>query len=167
MATGAASGLGCHAVGTQLTSTQLISPVPDDITVVYGPRFDSESMPGFIGPRRPLDLTPYQPIQTSKLHPAGINYPDVPRGYIKPTWNGAGLPNASGIYFLWADDAVEYVGQSIALNRRVTHGHGRVRQDHRISFVLIARAELQWAECWYIGCLRPRLNLAGRRQPWE
>lgn len=92
--------------------------------------------------------------------PAAGTYPDIPRGSIVPSRDGSGLPNAPGVYFLWAGDTVEYVGQSVRLAGRVKLGHDRVRPDHRISFVVLDRCELTWAECWYIGSLRPKLNFA-------
>ncbi|MBE0615233.1 MAG: hypothetical protein IH604_16290 [Burkholderiales bacterium] len=35
---------------------------------------------------------------------------------------------------------------------------GQVTADHLISFMFVDAFELDWAECWYIGTLRPRLN---------
>lgn len=89
-------------------------------------------------------------------------YPDVPAGRLQPSKDGAGLPETSGIYFLWSDDTVEYVGQSIKLCNRVRIGHDRLRKDHLISFVAVESRDLDWAECWYIGALRPRLNFGSR-----
>jgi len=86
-------------------------------------------------------------------------YPDVPAPFISPSFDGAELPETSGIYFLWAGDAVEYVGQSVNLRGRVRlPGHHRLKSDHRISFVFVDAHELDWAECWYIGALKPKLN---------
>lgn len=73
------------------------------------------------------------------------------------------IPAAPGIYFLWLGEVVDYVGQSLVLRRRLKSGnHHRMAAAHGISFVLIDRSELTWAECWYIGLLKPRLNAAPR-----
>lgn len=87
-------------------------------------------------------------------------YPPPPRGTIRPSNDGAGLPETAGIYFLWAGDAVEYVGQSIKLCARARMGHDRLRKDHLISYITVDARELDWAECWYIGALRPKLNFS-------
>jgi hypothetical protein len=85
-------------------------------------------------------------------------YPDAPIGTVRPSDTGVGLPQTAGIYFLWAGEVVEYVGQSIKLCNRVRLGHDQLRKDHLISFIELDPHELTWAECWYIGNLRPKLN---------
>lgn len=86
-------------------------------------------------------------------------YPAVPFTLIHPHMEGVGLPEASGIYFLWTKGSVDYVGQSVNLNRRVRLGnHHVLRDSHLISFVRIDKRELTWAECYYIGVLQPGLN---------
>lgn len=94
----------------------------------------------------------------NRLVPPHERYPDAPAGSIRPSDTGAGLPEAPGIYFLWAGELVEYVGQSIKLCNRVKVGHHQLRKDHLISYVELDARELTWAECWYIGALRPKLN---------
>lgn len=102
--------------------------------------------------------------QYKRLHATvgGEPYPDVPPPRIKPSKTGKGLPQAPGIYFVWQDDLVEYVGQSVVLCNRAKLGHERIRPGHRLSFVPIDRRDLDWAECWYIGKLRPILNFGSR-----
>lgn len=88
-----------------------------------------------------------------------VVYPAPPPPHLAPTDFGHGLPDVSGIYFLWKDGVVEYVGKSEKLNQRVVlKSHHRLREHHTISFVLIDKQDLNWAECWYIGVLRPKLN---------
>jgi hypothetical protein len=69
------------------------------------------------------------------------------------------LPESPGIYFLWAGTIVEYIGRSITINKRLSLGsHHVLTEDHQISFVLIERKYLSFAEHWYIGLVRPKLN---------
>jgi len=90
-------------------------------------------------------------------------YPAVSMTFVDPSAHGKSLPPSSGIYFLWEGDIVKYVGQSVRLNNRLRLGHHHILSaHHRISFVPIEVRMLDWAECHYIGLLRPSLNF-GRR----
>lgn len=74
------------------------------------------------------------------------------------------IPDASGIYFLWNGDSIEYVGQSIQLSKRLTLGsHHILKPHHKISYLLIERVEIDWAEAWFIGVCRPISNREGKR----
>ncbi len=89
----------------------------------------------------------------------GRLYPDAPPPTVTPTKEGIGIPEAPGIYFLWDGGIVEYVGQSTRLNRRLRLGsHHVLREDHLISFLFFDAIDLTWAENFYIGALRARLN---------
>lgn len=96
-------------------------------------------------------------------------YPPVPQPMIAPTLGGRGLPDAPGVYFVWDDDVVVYVGQSRSLCRRAKiSGHYKILAHHMLSYVLLPQAELTWAECYYIGVLRPIKNFgthASHRRP--
>lgn len=86
-------------------------------------------------------------------------YPQIPKPTDTPTATGGNLPRASGIYFLWKNDCIEYVGQAKQLCERVRLGnHHILRDDHMISFVLIEHRLLTWSECYYIGICKPELN---------
>ena len=90
-------------------------------------------------------------------------YPNVPLPLVVPTKEGFGLPSAPGIYFLWSGTVVEYVGQSVKLCERVRLGsHHVLRDDHMVSFLFFEKHELTWAECYYIGAVRPQLNFGSR-----
>ncbi|WP_156967785.1 GIY-YIG nuclease family protein [Methylosinus sp. PW1] len=81
---------------------------------------------------------------------------------IRPSKDGAGISSLSGIYFLWSGDVVVYVGQSKNLNKRLRIGvHERLNMKLMISYLMYDEKELNWAECYYIGILRPRLNFNG------
>lgn len=86
-------------------------------------------------------------------------YPSPPLPELPASLLGEGLPEEPGIYFLWRNGIIEYVGKSIKLNQRVVlKTHHVLREHHTISYVVLDERDLTWAECWYIGCLRPQLN---------
>lgn len=91
-------------------------------------------------------------------------WPPIQAPSIEPSKDGAGLPDISGIYFFWADQTVEYVGRSQSIHNRVRFGHHALKAHHRISYVPIEHRMIAWAECYYIGLLRPQLNF-GRNAP--
>jgi hypothetical protein len=87
------------------------------------------------------------------------DYSAIPKPTIQPSEKGENLPYASGIYFLWNGDKIEYVGQAKYICNRVRLGsHHILKEHHKISFVLINRRELTWTECYYIGITKPLLN---------
>lgn len=92
--------------------------------------------------------------------PEHIAYPPVPQPTIAPSRDGDGLPAACGVYFFWREGRVEYVGKSVNIKgrARVGRGHLALADHHRISFILVDAAVLNFAECFYIGVLRPVLN---------
>jgi hypothetical protein len=73
---------------------------------------------------------------------------------------GENMPEASGIYFLWDQDFVAYVGQSVNLRGRVRSTHDKVPQisSPLVTFLEFPTEELTFAECFYIGVLKPLLN---------
>jgi len=77
---------------------------------------------------------------------------------------GENMPATSGIYFLWdkSKDIVVYVGQSVNLRSRVRQSHDKVPQIQSplVSFLEFPIEELIFAESFYIGVLKPALNLA-------
>jgi len=97
-------------------------------------------------------------------------YPKVPDNwFIEPSYCGNGLPSEPGIYFLWLDGVVDYVGQAVRLKDRLTcrekgKGHHVLTDRHRINFVPTKIEYLNWAESYYIGILRPRQNFGIKQQ---
>lgn len=86
-------------------------------------------------------------------------YPDPPPPMFPASIEGDCLPEAAGIYFLWCDDKIEYVGKSSNLFNRVKlRTHHRLKKHHMISFLVFEPYEISWAECYYIGTLRPQIN---------
>jgi hypothetical protein len=87
-----------------------------------------------------------------KQPPNELGYPEIPDAGLDPHKEGAGLPPVSGIYFLWENDVIVYVGQSVRLCDRVKlGGHHVLKPHHRISYLPMASRDLTWAECYYIG----------------
>lgn len=89
-------------------------------------------------------------------------YPAVPAPipHLVPNIDGNGLPESPGVYFLWCNNEVEYVGMSVRLNKRVRFPYHHVlRQDHLISFLNFEDQQAAFkAERWYIGLLQPKYN---------
>ncbi len=95
-------------------------------------------------------------------------WPIVPRPIIAPSATGEQLPYVSGIYFLWNNDCIEYVGQAKYLcNRLKLKSHHVLKESHMISFVVVNRKELTWAECYYIGICKPKLNFGRMASYYE
>lgn len=87
-------------------------------------------------------------------------YPAIPLPAISAsTSEDNNIPHISGIYFLWKNDCIEYVGQSKVLCNRLKLGlHHILKPYHQISFIPIKREDLLWAESYYIGICKPKLN---------
>ena len=87
-----------------------------------------------------------------------IIYPDIPT-VDKISLSDRGLiPSASGIYFVWLDDVCEYVGQSKNLRNRVCPTHPKISSFDKFTFLPFAESDLNFAESYYIGIMRPRRN---------
>lgn len=95
-------------------------------------------------------------------HLGGL-YPPVPMSGRVPIAEEPSLPEASGVYFIWRDDVVQYVGQSINLSGRVKASHEHVLPGESATYVLLPREELNFAESFYIGVCRPPRNFGLRR----
>ena len=86
-------------------------------------------------------------------------YPDVPPPMVEINTEGEGLPSTSGIYFIWDNGIIVYVGQSIKLSQRLRlYGHHAIKSGEWISYVEIEKYDLHFAESYYIGTVRPIRN---------
>lgn len=97
-----------------------------------------------------------------------LPWPSVPADNRRAlSLKGDNMPNAAGIYFLWEKSTVVYVGQSINLSGRVRLNHDKAQfiKNAEVTFIEIPREDLNFAECFYIGVLKPRLNFGGHRHP--
>ncbi len=96
------------------------------------------------------------------------DYPQIPPPSVSPHKFGNGLPEVPGIYFLWLNGVVDYVGQSIRIARRLQLGkHHVLREHHGISFLPFEERELTWVECYYIGICRPQQNFGTRASHYD
>lgn len=97
-------------------------------------------------------------VMSAKCFSSKHSYPPVPTKTIPVTSNGKGLPRCPGVYFIWRDGSVVYVGESGKLSLRVRHSykHNKIFPGDEVSF--IATEDCQFAECYYIGLLRPFRN---------
>lgn len=86
-------------------------------------------------------------------------YPDIPSIFYAPHFGfRRNVPKASGIYFIVdAKKNYKYIGQSKNLNTRLS-GHICLDVDDFFNWVLIDEHDLNLAECYYIGLLRPYAN---------
>jgi hypothetical protein len=93
---------------------------------------------------------------------ANNKYPSPPAPTVRAHKDGVGLPSGSGIYFLWNEGQIAYVGQSICLIKRLRLGnHHAMIDGDEISYVEMEREKLTWAECFYLGALSPPRNFGG------
>jgi hypothetical protein len=93
-------------------------------------------------------------------------YPTPPGPAIFPSVGGADIPDAPGIYFLWSGDRISYVGRSVSLTSRLRlGGHHRLTETHRISYLVMPKKDITFAEYYYIGKYCPPLNL-GEHSPY-
>jgi len=88
-------------------------------------------------------------------------FDDVPKLFKKINDCRKIIPLKSGIYFLsnWIGGEVEYVGKSICLQQRLgTHPY----KNHLpyCSWITIKEQDLDYAECFYIGTIKPEYNFA-------
>lgn len=87
-----------------------------------------------------------------------VEYPTVPIATVPISLAVDALPETSGVYFVWYDDTVEYVGQAINLKNRVTERHERIFDGDRVSWLEFPVFSLNFAESYYIGVTCPSRN---------
>ena len=90
-------------------------------------------------------------------------YAPVPAPMVEASNLAEGIPDFSGIYFVWAGRNVVYVGQSVKLSGRCgIRYHDQIFAGEMLSWVPEPLPRLNFAESFYIGILRPERNF-GRR----
>ena len=93
-----------------------------------------------------------------KMSQDNLGYPNIPPAQYEPMEKGEGMPNSSGVYFVWDNSSLAYVGQSIKLKNRVTTGHPKIKRSDRLSYLEFNEDELLFAESYYIGVGQPWRN---------
>jgi len=97
-----------------------------------------------------------KPVRVYSRHP--ITYPEVPTDKFSIE-DPSVIPDISGIYFVWLHDICEYVGQSKNIRNRVcSKGHAKITLADQISYLPFEQSDLNFAESYYIGIMRPRRN---------
>lgn len=75
--------------------------------------------------------------------------------------NIAGMPFPSGVYFLYKNNILQYIGQAVYINRRIdTHINDLGKDFDAVYFIPVAISELDWVESYLIHQLNPPLNRA-------
>lgn len=87
-----------------------------------------------------------------------VIYPDIPIADQVSLSDRQSIPSVSGIYFVWLNDICEYVGQSKNLRNRVCPNHPKISIFDKLTFLPFAQSDLNFAESYYIGIMRPRRN---------
>lgn len=77
------------------------------------------------------------------------------------------FPDAIGIYFVWRRPVCVYVGQATSLRSRCSNSHPNIKKGDVIAFLEIDKLSLYYAECHYIGLLKPMRNFGGQRYHFE
>ena len=95
-------------------------------------------------------------------------YPEPPQPSVVSSKYGDGLPGRPGIYFVWRDDRIQYVGQSVNLNHRARLRYdGTIKIGDKLSWLPLPLESLYFAEAFYIGILRPERNFGhGKNRAW-
>lgn len=97
-----------------------------------------------------------RPVRVYSRHP--ITYPEVPTDKFSID-DPSMVPDVSGIYFVWLHDICEYVGQSKNIRNRVcSKGHQKITLVDKLSYLPFDKSDLNFAESYYIGIMRPRRN---------
>jgi hypothetical protein len=94
---------------------------------------------------------------------AGAATAAIPRPDIRYSFpdNPPPLPEASGVYFVWVEDAVVYVGKSTNLSKRCTMRHDNIYAGDHLSWLLVPPEELNGVEREFIRLCGPVRNNGG------
>jgi len=84
--------------------------------------------------------------------------PSPPAATVSPEAARLVFKGVSGVYFLWKDDTIDYVGRANCISSRLSPRHHRLMPHHRVSVVRMNRADSWVAEPYYIWRFRPPLN---------
>jgi hypothetical protein len=88
----------------------------------------------------------------------GDEMPDPPEQTTTVEIARAAFAETPGIYFLWGDSEIEYVGRANRIGKRISPSHHRLQPHHRVSIIEMPASESWVAECYYIWKYRPVLN---------
>ena len=95
----------------------------------------------------------------------GKEFRCAPPPMLTPTKGGEGIPRKPGIYFVWLEGLIVYVGKSTNLKGRITLSHQNIYPRDMISFIECEASMLDYMESMYIGAYMPNRNFGrGRRR---
>ncbi len=112
-------------------------------------------------------------IQTRERHYAGLqqayldaistnwswSYPPIPPKAVRASSAGEGLPTCPGVYFIWRNGGLAYVGQSKCVRGRCNLAqHEHLQSGDEISWLPFPQSDVLIAESFYIGIGRPWAN---------
>jgi hypothetical protein len=104
----------------------------------------------------------YTTLQQSYLSAVASNwtwqYPPIPPPMIRLRQEWQKVPTSSGVYFIWREGGLAYVGESVNLKQRLTCSHERVEDGDDVSWLLFPEHALTSSEAFYIGIGRPWSN---------
>ncbi len=109
------------------------------------------------------DITALLPVANADC--LAHKYTEVPGPIVEASRFGQGVANCSGIYFVWKDGRIVYVGKSRRLAGRCTLAHHAIAEGDWLSWIEFPLTMLNFAEYFYIGALKPIRNFglnAGR-----
>lgn len=86
-----------------------------------------------------------------------LRYPPIPPAMCLPGQYER-VPQSSGVYFVWENGRVVYVGKSSCLAKRATYGHEKITSRDSVSWLLFPADVLEYAEAFYIGVAMPERN---------
>lgn len=89
---------------------------------------------------------------------AVAEYPPVPLPFGLHPVPEDQIPTTSGVYLAFASGLCAYVGQSINLRNRLSPAHEKLRTGDSIAWIGFPSQALNFAECYYIGIMRPFRN---------
>jgi len=92
-------------------------------------------------------------------------YPEAPEPMCQVTERGDGLPEESGVYFVFSEDIIVYVGKSEKLRSRAKLSHEHIRRGEWLSWLVMPIAEMFFAELFYIWVYQPMRN-GGKENPY-
>jgi hypothetical protein len=96
----------------------------------------------------------------ARVVPVEYPFPPPPPSVPITIHDGEMIPQFSGCYFGWDGVMVRYVGKAVNLRKRLTPSHHALDSSLLLTWVEIPIEELYFAEAFYIGVLRPRMNKA-------
>lgn len=120
----------------------------------------------------PMDLLRWanqqKPRLYDKMYSAGIlgnhcDYKPVPKtGTPLRQLQDIDIPYGSGIYFVFSNNKVVYVGKTKSLVSRIKGGHKNLKKSDGIAWIKYPVRLLNFAESFYIGTCRPERNFGGQ-----